>query len=264
MSFRRTDPMRVLVVDDHEFIRKGIRSVLATEPSLTFCGEAIDGQDAVEKAKALRPDIVVMDISMPNMNGLEATREIKRLFPESGIVILSQHETREMVRQAFKVGAGGYVAKSAIASDLLAAIKKVHQHGILLQGDGQHGTNESIDAQEILQRSAALEQALSESDERCRSAMNGMAEGLYTIDIQGRVTYVNPSAEAMFGWTCGELVGKKMHDVTHYKHPDGSPFPAADCAGLLVLQKGTELREHEDAFIRKDGSFFPVVFRLSH
>jgi len=255
--------MRVLVVDDHEFIRKGIRSVLATEPSLTFCGEAIDGQDAVEKAKALRPDIVVMDISMPNMNGLEATREIKRLLPESGIVILSQHETREMVRQAFKMGARGYVVKSAISSDLLVAIKKVHQHGTFLQGGGLLGTNENIDAQEILQRSAALEQALCESEERFRSAMNGMAEGLYTIDIQGRVTYVNPSAEAMFGWTCGELVGKKLHDVTHYKHPDGNPFPAADCASLLVLQKGTELREREDAFIRKDGSFFPVVFSAS-
>lgn len=255
--------MRVLVVDDHEFIRKGIRSVLATEPSLTFCGEAIDGQDAVEKAKALRPDIVVMDISMPNMNGLEATREIKRLLPESGIVILSQHETREMVRQAFKMGARGYVVKSAISSDLLVAIKKVHQHGTFLQGGGLLGTNENIDAQEILQRSAALEQALCESEERFRSAMNGMAEGLYTIDIQGRVTYVNPSAEAMFGWTCGELVGKKMHDVTHYKHPDGSPFLPADCAGLLVLQKGTELREREDDFIRKDGSFFPVVFSAS-
>jgi PAS domain S-box-containing protein len=255
--------MRVLVVDDHEFIRKGIRSVLANEPSLTFCGEAIDGRDAVEKAKALRPDIVVMDISMPNMNGLEATREIKRLLPEAVIVILSQHETREMVRQAFKMGARAYVVKSAISSDLLAAIKKVHQQGTFLQGDGLLGTNENIDAQEILQRSAALEQALGECEERFRSAMNGMAEGLYTIDIQGRATYVNPSAEAMFGWTCGELVGKKMHDVTHYKHPDGSPFPAADCAGLLVLQKGTELREHEDVFIRKDGSFFPVVFSAS-
>jgi PAS domain S-box-containing protein len=67
----------------------------------------------------------------------------------------------------------------------------------------------------------------------------------------------------MFGWTNAELLGRKMHDVTHYKHPDGSPFPANDCPGLQVLQKGVELREHEDTFIRKDGSFFPVVYSAS-
>jgi PAS domain S-box-containing protein len=105
--------------------------------------------------------------------------------------------------------------------------------------------------------------ALRESEERFRLAMNNVASGLYTLDLQGLVTYVNPAAEAMFGWTNTELLGKKMHDVTHYKHPDGTSFPASDCPGLQVLQRGTELREHEDMFIRKDGSFFPVVFSAS-
>jgi len=107
------------------------------------------------------------------------------------------------------------------------------------------------------------ETALRESEERFRLAMNNVASGLYTLDLQGLVTYVNPAAEVMFGWTNAELLGKKMHDVTHYKHPDGTPFPAGDCPGLQVLQKGTELREHEDVFIRKDGSFFPVVYSAS-
>ena len=104
---------------------------------------------------------------------------------------------------------------------------------------------------------------LRESEERFRLAMNNVASGVYTLDLNGLVTYVNPAAETMFGWTNAELLGRKMHDVTHYKHPDGSPFPASDCPGLQVLQKGVELREHEDMFIRKDGSFFPVVYSAS-
>ena len=92
---------------------------------------------------------------------------------------------------------------------------------------------------------------------------DNVASGVYTLDLNGLVTYVNPAAETMFGWTNAELLGRKMHDVTHYKHPDGSPFPASDCPGLQVLQKGVELREYEDTFIRKDGSFFPVVYSAS-
>src|ERR1700690_64847 len=100
--------MRILVVDDHELVRRGICSVLETNGSLSVCGQAFDGKDAVEKALALRPDVIVMDISMPRMNGLEATREIKRLLPETEIVIVTQHESPQMAKQAFAAGARGY------------------------------------------------------------------------------------------------------------------------------------------------------------
>ncbi|MEO8425956.1 MAG: PAS domain S-box protein [Verrucomicrobiota bacterium] len=93
-----------------------------------------------------------------------------------------------------------------------------------------------------------------------QAVTNNLAEGLYTVDASGLVTYMNPAAESLFGWTHSELLGRKMHETIHYKHPDGTPFPACDCAGLQVLQHGISLREHEDVFIRKDGSFFPVVF----
>jgi PAS domain S-box-containing protein len=255
--------MRILVVDDHELVRRGICSVIHTDASLTICGEAVNGRDAVQKAEELRPDIVVMDISMPEMNGLEATREIRRLLPEAEIVIVSQHESPQMVRQAFQAGARGYVVKSSISTDLLSAIGRIAHGDRFLQVPGPSNRSESQDSEEILERSAAYEKALRESEERFRSAMNNMAEGLYTLDAQGLVTYINPSAEAMFGWSSAELLGKKMHDVTHYKHPDGTPFPAADCPGLQVLQEGIELRERADVFVRKDGSFFPVVFSSS-
>ena len=88
-----------------------------------------------------------------------------------------------------------------------------------------------------------------------QSVMANMGEGLYTVDTQGLLTYINPAAERLFGWSSAELLGQKMHDMTHYQHPDGSPFPAAECSGLQVLQRGELLSSHEDVFIRKDKTF---------
>ena len=116
-------------------------------------------------------------------------------------------------------------------------------------------------AADFLERAHA-ENAVRESEERFRLAMN-VASGVYTLDQRGLVTYVNPAAEAMLGWTNAELFGKKLHDVLHYKHPDGTPFPASECPILQVLQKGVELHEYEDTFIRKDASFFPVILTAS-
>jgi PAS domain S-box-containing protein len=96
-----------------------------------------------------------------------------------------------------------------------------------------------------------------------QAVMADMNEGLYAVDTQGLVTYMNPAAEAMFGWTSAELVGRRMHDITHYKHPDGTPFPIEECAGFKVLHEGKVLKDYDDVFIRKDGSFFPVVYSSS-
>jgi DNA-binding NarL/FixJ family response regulator len=158
--------MRILVVDDHEVVRRGICSVLATESSLTLCGEAVDGKDAVEKAKVLRPDIIVMDITMPQMNGLDATREIKRLLPETEIVIVSQHEAPEMVRQAFNAGGRAYVAKSTVARELLAAIAKVNKGEPFVKAAQTADASTSLDPTDVLQRSADFEKVLRESEER--------------------------------------------------------------------------------------------------
>ncbi|MGA9391057.1 MAG: response regulator transcription factor, partial [Candidatus Sulfotelmatobacter sp.] len=120
--------MRVLIVDDHEVVRRGVRSVLLNQPRYEVCAEAVDGQDAIEKARQFTPDVIVMDVSMPKLNGLESTQQIRAILPDSEIVILSQHESAEMVRQAFKAGARGYVVKSSIGRDLLVAMDTVSQH----------------------------------------------------------------------------------------------------------------------------------------
>jgi PAS domain S-box-containing protein len=121
----------------------------------------------------------------------------------------------------------------------------------------------ALKRREAMQALLVAQDFLRESEERFRLAMSNIAAGVYTVDLDGVVTYMNPSAEAMFGWTNAELVGKRMHEVVHYKHPDGTPYLASDCPALQILQTGVELREHEDTFIRKDGSFFPVVLSAS-
>lgn len=508
--------MRILIADDHELVRRGVRSLLLTQPDIEVCGEAVDGQDAIEQSRKLNPDVIVMDISMPRLNGLEATREIRRMLPQTNIVVLTQHDSPEMMQQALIAGARGYVVKSEISANLIAGIHKVHR-GQLFFGAAVLGRASNLDLQEILQRSEAFAIALRDSEERFRltfqqaavgmahvaedghwlrinqkiceisgyteaellqmrfqdithpddlaadveqanqviegtldqysmekryirkngspvwvdltvsavrdtenrlkyfvavvqdinerknaedrlreiderfrqtfeqaavgiahialegrwlrvnqklcqilgyttqellsgtfqaithpedlvrilasvgkivngeldqfatekrsirkdgsllwvnltlsavrdsarqvkyfvaviedisvrrdaeeqlsvlldyqtATMNNMAEGLFTLDEKGLATSMNAAAEGMFGWTAAELLGRKMHDVIHYKHPDGSPFPASECPGLHVLQHGGQLREHEDVFIRKDGSFMPVVFSAS-
>lgn len=114
------------------------------------------------------------------------------------------------------------------------------------------------------------EEQLRERDQQLRelieyqaAVLNTMAEGLYTLDTQGLVTSVNAAAETMFGWPSAELIGKNIHDLAHHKRPDGSAFPAGECPIFQVLQRGVPLREHEDVFIRRDGSFMPVVLSVS-
>lgn len=115
--------MKILVVDDHEVIRRGIRSLLASQPGCEICGEAVDGRDAVNKALELQPELVIMDVSMPNLNGLEATRLIRRSVPSAQVLILTQHDSQEMIRQAFHAGAHGFVVKSSVARDLVNAVE---------------------------------------------------------------------------------------------------------------------------------------------
>jgi PAS domain S-box-containing protein len=104
------------------------------------------------------------------------------------------------------------------------------------------------------------DQALHRALEFQQAVVSNMGEGLYTVDREGCVTSLNRAAEKLFGWTTEELLGRKMHDMTHYKHRDGTPFYAEDCPGLQVLRSGTALTNHEDVFVRKDGSCFDVIY----
>jgi two-component system nitrate/nitrite response regulator NarL len=120
-----TELVRILVVDDFTRFRQRICSMLKEVPNLQVVGEASDGLEALHKAEELRPDLILLDIGLPRLNGIEAAQRIHGLYPESRIVFLSMEETAEIVEKAFSVGALGYVAKCDVGTDLLAAVESV-------------------------------------------------------------------------------------------------------------------------------------------
>ncbi len=117
----------VLLTDDHTILREGLRALLEHYPDIQVAGEAKDGAEAIAQVKALRPTVVLMDIAMPGMNGLEATRQIRSQFPETRVLILTQHEDRQYVIPLFQAGASGYVLKRALGADLVNALRTVAQ-----------------------------------------------------------------------------------------------------------------------------------------
>ena len=119
------DRASILIVDDHEIFRRGLRSLLESRDEYDVSGEAVNGLEAIEKAKQLLPDIIVMDVSMPQMDGLQATRLIRRERPDAKILILSQHDSPHMLSAAQDAGASGYVTKSQVARCLFAALDAI-------------------------------------------------------------------------------------------------------------------------------------------
>ncbi len=120
--------LRILLADDHEMVRTGLRALIESHLGWSVCGEATNGRKAVAMARELRPDVVVMDFSMPELNGMEATRQIRAILPRTEVLILSMHESEELVRQMLAVGARGYLLKSDAGKALVEAITALSEH----------------------------------------------------------------------------------------------------------------------------------------
>jgi DNA-binding NarL/FixJ family response regulator len=123
-----TPPLRILIADDHDVVREGTRAVIEQQPGWEVCGVAATGLEAVEQALALKPDIVVMDMTMPELNGLDAAVQIKRRLPQTEILIFSVHQTDELIREVFKAGAKSFIFKSEANHFLVEAIQSLSEH----------------------------------------------------------------------------------------------------------------------------------------
>jgi DNA-binding NarL/FixJ family response regulator len=122
-----TAAMKVLVVDDHEVVRQGIKMVLETDPELEVVGEAASGEDAIDRVRELRPNVVVMDIGMPGLSGFEATRRIRQSNPDVQVLALTVHDSEAYVFQMLQAGATGYIVKRAPAVEVIQAVKRAYR-----------------------------------------------------------------------------------------------------------------------------------------
>lgn len=119
--------IRLLLADDHAILREGLKSLLSTDSELEVIGEASDGQEAISMTEKLKPDVILMDIAMPGINGLEATKKIVQMHPSTKILVLTQYDSQEYLFNVLQAGAQGYVLKRSASTELFTAIKTVHQ-----------------------------------------------------------------------------------------------------------------------------------------
>jgi DNA-binding NarL/FixJ family response regulator len=125
-------PLRILFADDHELVRRGLKVLLESHPGWKVVGEAANGAELVELAVKLRPEIVILDITMPEMDGLEAARRLHQILPKTELLLLTVHDSENMVQRALEVGVRGYVLKSDAGRDLFAAVEAIRQHKVYL------------------------------------------------------------------------------------------------------------------------------------
>jgi PAS domain S-box-containing protein len=239
---------RVLIVDDHELIRRSVRSLLAARSDFEVCGEAVDGRDGVDKTSQLKPDVVVMDIGMPILNGFDATRLIRNAFPEIGVLILSQDESPETVKEAFRAGALGYVAKSNLKEQLQNAVKAV-SYGKEFVREGPHSGNYKMD----VNQNAQAEQAKAS----LAAIVESSDDAIISKDLNEIINSWNATAERIFGYSSQEAIGQP---ITIIVPPD---LREEEAQFLKRVKSGERIGHFETVRVAKNGRRINVSLTVS-
>ena len=181
--------IKIFLADDHTIVREGLAKLLEAEAGLQVIGEAENGREAVFKVEELKPDIVLMDVAMPMLNGIEATRQIKKIRPETKIIILSMHSHARYISELFRLGASGYLLKSAAGTDIISAIHAALKGEIYLSPSISHKVIEDYIS---LKKESYQENLYNRLSNREREVFQMIAEGTSTKQI-AEILFVSPS-----------------------------------------------------------------------
>ncbi len=210
--------VKVLVVDDHEIVRQGVR-VLLQDTRFEVIGEACTGREAIEAAHRLRPDIVIMDIAMPELNGLEAARQIRRDHPEIEVLILSVYDTETVVKDVLRVGARAYVAKADTARDLVAALDALaNQKPYFSASIAEFLLNGYLATADTVPRSGGNSSPLTVRE---REILQLVAEGRSNKEVANELKISVKTAEAHRAHVMSKLQLRSVADLVHYAVRNG-------------------------------------------
>jgi PAS domain S-box-containing protein len=247
-------PLKVLIVDDHESVRRGIRSLLSLAPHTAVCGEAGDGLGALMKARTLRPDVVIMDVSMPRMDGIEATKILRQELPETEVIVISQNDPMLVAPQVAKTGARAYIAKSKLGVQLLPTIEGIVSSRQASAAEASHSAeepspepSESVNERIFREMLDALPSAIVDSSD----------DAIVSKNLTGRITSWNKSAERIFGYSSSEAVGQNITMIIPPERRD------EELEILARLARGERIEHFDTIRRRKDGTLIDVSLTVS-
>lgn len=242
-------PIGILIADDHEFFRRSLRGLLESRPNWRVCGEAANGEEAVAKARQLKPELILMDVSMPCMDGVQATRIIRQEMPESQVIIVSQNDPEVTQQTAVQAGARAFISKAKLAQDLFRTMEVVVRDAGKSNDHARPAGSPALqpDPNSEVDRAIRLLAAIVDSSD----------DAIVSKNLDGIITSWNHSAERIFGYTAEEAVGKHITLII----PKERWNEENDI--ISRLRRGQRVDHFETVRVRKDGTTVDLSLTIS-